>query len=109
MNGLFLVVISIVGLLLICYESVYENFWADYKSDNQTQIPLSRPNKCFSCEKEITSNYSAHLSFPTKCFDCERQSRIPYNTGKTKCFDCDTNTNTNSFSTFNRNSVLNKV
>jgi hypothetical protein len=108
MNGLFLLVISLVGILWMCYESIYENFWADYKSENQTIQPImTRPNKCFSCEKQITSEYDAHLSFPTKCFDCERQSRIPYNTGKTKCFDCDTNTNL--FSTFNRNSVLNKV
>ncbi len=106
MENLLVIIVTILCLILISYDTIRENFW-----------PLSRPNKCFSCEKQITSISNAHESFPSKCYDCEKQALMglketkdstqPYFTGKTKCFDCDNQANT--FSTFNRNSVLNKV
>ena len=56
---------------------------------------FTRPNKCFSCEKEILENYSKehiHLAFPGKCFSCENEAKkngtLPYNEGPTKCFSC---------------------
>lgn len=53
---------------------------------------FGRPNKCFSCEREImkkTGGKNIHLAFPSKCFDCEKESKNPYMTGPTKCFSCD--------------------
>ena len=50
-----------------------------------------RPNKCFSCEKEIMTKAGPkymYKAFPTKCFSCEKQSKHPYSTGPTKCFSC---------------------
>ena len=52
----------------------------------------SRPNKCFSCEKDILRNAGPkyiNFAFPGKCFSCERQSKQPYNEGPTKCFSCE--------------------
>lgn len=61
----------------------------------QRKVPrriFSRPNKCFSCERELIARNCVskiHTAFPTKCFSCERQSKNPYMTGPTKCFSCD--------------------
>lgn len=61
------------------------------------KFTISRPSKCFSCEKDIINRYniwSVWKALPTKCFDCENQHNIqPYNTGPTKLFDCDYFTN----------------
>jgi hypothetical protein len=76
MNWILIFGIALVVFVLFNSKNT-ENFW-------------SRPNKCFSCEKQITSIADAHLAFPSKCFSCEKQSgQIPYNTGPTKCFDCE--------------------
>ncbi len=97
----------IFGLAILLYigfsTKKIENFW-------------SRPNKCFDCEKQITSIADAHLAFPSKCFSCDKQKgQIPYQTGPTKCFDCENkqkaqcNANSkltdvgNYFTTFGRN------
>lgn len=50
----------------------------------------NRPNKCFSCEKQM-KRYGKHINigFPGKCFSCEKQSKDPYNEGPTKCFSCE--------------------
>jgi len=51
-----------------------------------------RPNKCFSCEKEILNTAGEdyiHYAFPSKCFSCEKESKNPYMEGSTKCFSCD--------------------
>jgi hypothetical protein len=56
---------------------------------NSIEKFYSRPNKCFSCERQIKSSQNAHLSFPSKCFDCEARSLRPYFQGPTKCFDCE--------------------
>lgn len=100
MNWIVVFGIALIVFFLFNSKKV-EKFW-------------SRPNKCFSCEKQITSIKDAHLAFPTKCFDCEKQHKqIPYSTGPTKCFDCENpNKNTcenklndvdNYFSSFGRN------
>ena len=52
----------------------------------------SRPNKCFSCEKDVLRNAGPkyiNYAFPGKCFSCEKQSKTPYNEGPTKCFSCE--------------------
>lgn len=52
----------------------------------------SRPNKCFSCEKDVLRNAGPkyiNYAFPGKCFSCERQSKQPYHEGPTKCFSCE--------------------
>jgi hypothetical protein len=83
---LIIFVVVLIGVLVFVQSSSssIENFW-------------SRPNKCFDCEKQITSLADAHLAFPTKCFDCEAQAKnqgqIPYFTGPTKCFGCEPNPN----------------
>tara|TARA_B100000242_G_C42633540_1_gene298183 strand:+ start:68 stop:469 length:402 start_codon:yes stop_codon:yes gene_type:complete len=58
-------------------------------------IIFSRPNKCFSCEKELLQKYAkqyVNLAFPGKCFSCEaegkKMGRNPYHEGPTKCFSC---------------------
>lgn len=59
-------------------------------------LVYGRPNKCFSCEKEVLKNIGPkyiHYAFPTKCFSCEKGSKNPYMEGPTKCFSCDTNKN----------------
>ena len=51
-----------------------------------------RPNKCFSCEKEIMAKAGPkymYKAFPSNCFSCEKESKHPYFTGPTKCFSCD--------------------
>ena len=96
-----ILVICIVIVIFVFNSNQVEKFW-------------SRPNKCFDCEKQITSDKDAHLSFPTKCFSCEKQhGQIPYHTGSTKCFDCERNKKSkcnanvndvgNYFTTFGRN------
>tara|TARA_B100001287_G_C22317768_1_gene360206 strand:+ start:19 stop:384 length:366 start_codon:yes stop_codon:yes gene_type:complete len=55
-----------------------------------------RPNKCFSCEKEVLKTAGQkyiHYAFPSKCFSCEKQSKNPYMEGPTKCFACDQDKN----------------
>lgn len=59
-------------------------------------LVYGRPNKCFSCEKEVLKNIGPkyiHYAFPTKCFSCEKGSKNPYMEGPTKCFSCDANKN----------------
>ena len=103
MNCILVFGIALIVFLLFNYKNT-EHFW-------------SRPNKCFSCEKQITSMADAHLAFPSKCFSCEKQSgQIPYNTGPTKCFDCENpnkktcenklNDVGNYFSSFGRNKQI---
>ena len=59
-----------------------------------SQFALSRPSKCFDCEREILEQSKEpekhmHMSAPGKCFDCESQPlNLPYNEGPTKCFSC---------------------
>ena len=56
------------------------------------KVFYGRPNKCFSCERDILRNAGEkyiNYGFPGKCFSCERQSKCPYNEGPTKCFSCD--------------------
>ena len=50
----------------------------------------SRPNKCFSCEKDILRNENKYINFvfPVLCFSCERQSKTPYHEGPTKLLKC---------------------
>ncbi len=76
MNRNIIFIIILIAVFFLLFKKSTENFW-------------SRPNKCFDCEKQITSIENAHLAFPSKCFDCEKQSKIPYFEGPTKCFDCD--------------------
>jgi len=76
---LTLIIIVLIGLLKN-KDLIMEKFGS---------FAWSRPNKCFDCERQITSLQDAHLAFPTKCFDCEKNSHIPYLEGPTKCFDCD--------------------
>ncbi len=76
MNRTLILFVVLALIVLYVFSKQTENFW-------------SRPNKCFDCEKQITSIYNAHLAFPTKCFDCERNSKIPYFEGPSKCLDCD--------------------
>ena len=74
---LLIVLVGIILFLLMGNSGLVEHFW-------------SRPNKCFDCEKHITSIKNAHLAFPSKCFSCEKQqNQIPYKTGPTKCFSCE--------------------
>lgn len=103
---LVLIILIIIFAFCLINSTKIEKFW-------------SRPNKCFDCEKQITSMKDAHLSFPSKCFDCEKQQNIiPYNTGPTKCFDCQNKKDKtcknnlvdieigNYFSNYNRNTQL---
>jgi hypothetical protein len=62
------------------------------KKVNSRKSIYGRPNKCFSCEKEMikTGNEkNIHQAFPSKCFSCEKESKNPYMEGSTKCFSCD--------------------
>lgn len=60
------------------------------------KFTITRPSKCFSCEKDIIRRegiLNIWKALPTKCFDCEnhavRDKVNPYNTGPNKCFDCE--------------------
>ena len=58
------------------------------------KFTITRPSKCFSCEKDIINReniWSVWKALPTKCFDCENNNKTihPYMTGPTKCNDCD--------------------
>tara|TARA_B100001248_G_scaffold262307_1_gene257437 strand:- start:3379 stop:3783 length:405 start_codon:yes stop_codon:yes gene_type:complete len=61
----------------------------------QKNVIFSRPNKCFSCEKEMLQKYArqyVNLAFPGKCISCEKEAakngKDPYHEGPTKCFSC---------------------
>lgn len=57
----FIIMIIIVGLLL---------------AKNLEKFTITRPSKCFSCEKEFIRTeriWSVWKALPTKCFDCEKQ------------------------------------
>lgn len=111
---------GLVALFFVCY-CVYKKCYKDIDTElftNQQTIPnktvqyvesnsqpkkdlsrctqytrlYSRPNKCFSCEKDVLRNAGPkyiNYAFPGKCFSCERQSKTPYNEGPTKCFSCE--------------------
>jgi hypothetical protein len=60
------------------------------RSAKSTRI-FGRPNKCFSCERQIMNTVGEkyiNYAFPSKCFSCEKESKDPYNEGPTKCFNC---------------------
>lgn len=62
------------------------------RKTNYVSLTYGRPNKCFSCEKDVLKNAGPkyiHYAFPSKCFSCERESKRPYMEGPTKCFACD--------------------
>jgi hypothetical protein len=69
-------------------------------------------NKCFNCEKDITSINNTNLAFPSKCFDCEKNSKTPWLELPSKCFDCEKSfcreikKTDNVFNTYNRNNFL---
>ena len=65
------------------------------KQEVTKNVIFSRPNKCFSCEREMLQKYArkyVNLAFPGKCFSCEKEAAKngsdPYHEGPTKCFDC---------------------
>ena len=65
------------------------------KQEVTKNVIFSRPNKCFSCEREMLQKYArkyVNLAFPGKCFSCEKEASKngsdPYHEGPTKCFDC---------------------
>jgi len=67
-----------------------------YLTNTLESFTISRPTKCFDCEKQFIKNYglwSVWQTMPTKCFDCEHQLKKqninPYFSGPTKCFSCD--------------------
>ena len=56
------------------------------------KLIFSRPNKCFSCERELINKGAIkqiNYGFPGKCFSCEKESKNPYFEGPTKCFSCE--------------------
>jgi hypothetical protein len=66
------------------------------RKTNYVRLTYGRPNKCFSCEKDVLKNAGPkyiHYAFPSKCFSCERESKRPYMEGPTKCFACDKDKN----------------
>ena len=66
------------------------------RKTNYVRLTYGRPNKCFSCEKEILKHAGPkfiHYAFPSKCFSCEKESKRPYMEGPTKCFACDRDKN----------------
>lgn len=76
-----MILIGLVGILM---------------TKNLEKFTISRPSKCFSCEREIIRNdsiWSVWKALPTKCFDCENEfikKKInPYSTGPSKCYACE--------------------
>jgi len=71
-----------------------------YLTNSLESFTISRPTKCFDCERQFIKNYglwSVWQTMPSKCFDCEHQFKKkkinPYFSGPTKCFDCDNRKN----------------
>ena len=91
MKVLIIIFIIIVIITLFKNENMFEGFTV-----------WSRPNKCFDCEKQITSIQDAYLAFPSKCFDCTQQKHrmgcIPIDDGET-----------NNFETYMRNRFINRM
>ena len=65
------------------------------EEERQVNYIFTRPNKCFSCERQMVKNYARkyiNLAFPGKCISCEKEAakmgRDPYHEGPTKCFSC---------------------
>lgn len=113
--NIILLIAAIISIAYYFFKSdKKEEFTKDIKDDSDSNTPLKtklhlidndlrrktnyvsltygRPNKCFSCEKDILKNAGPeyiHYAFPSKCFSCERESKRPYMEGPTKCFACD--------------------
>ena len=73
----------ILILILIKYKKVEENF----------QIHLAQPSKCFDCEKQYKDEEKWKAQ-PSKCFDCERdiierigKPSVGFYAQPSKCFD----------------------
>jgi len=67
------------------------NLPRDLARDSKSTRLFGRPNKCFSCERQIMNTVGEkyiNYAFPSKCFSCEKESKTPYNEGPTKCFSC---------------------
>ncbi len=116
MNYLILIVISLIVICLFSYKKQSkinkESFTSGQTVNKQkicnmvpkmtpqkdlsrdaksTRLLFGRPNKCFSCERQIMNTVGKkyiNYAFPSKCFSCENQSNNPYNEGPTKCFSC---------------------
>ena len=118
MKKIYIIVILIFGFLYFCFKknkSKKEKFsnnklsYPEYKNlhipkrvpvlkrdlareSTNTRLIFGRPNKCFSCEREVLRKAGKkyiNYAFPSKCFSCEKQSKSPYMEGPTKCFSCD--------------------
>lgn len=117
MKKIYIIVILIFAVLYFCFrnKSKKENFtsskmtYPEFKcvkpmikkiekekdltrASTNTRLLFGRPNKCFSCEREVLRKAGPkyiNYAFPSKCFSCEKQSKNPYMEGPTKCFSCD--------------------
>jgi DNA-directed RNA polymerase subunit N (RpoN/RPB10) len=88
-NKYLLIIVGIGICLLLSY--VKEGFVSDWGF-------MSRPSKCFSCEKDIIRRMGpeyAWMAQPTKCFSCESQIYNNYKNpalgvlgGPTRCPSC---------------------
>jgi hypothetical protein len=94
--NIFLLIIVII-LFSICIKNNHEHFLTD--SIVSRYSFMSRPSKCFSCEKEAIRLWGPEYAWKaqnTKCFSCERHLLKSNNNnpamgalaGPTKCFDC---------------------
>ena len=82
--------ITIAFLLFLIYQFFTpepEPFIAQY-------MYLTKPTKCFDCEKQYKSDNKKWMGQSTKCFGCEKELVQKYGIdagalgGPTKCFSC---------------------
>ena len=82
----------LVAATLLCHAA------ATYRrAETFSQLYLSGPTKCFSCERDMIRRAGPEFAWmgkQTKCFDCEQQlANVDPNlanlTHGTRCFDCE--------------------
>ena len=93
-------------LNIIIYFFVFVFFITLIPSNDYEHFTSGR-NKCFDCEKQITSCANAYLAFPNKCFDCEKQIKYTCNIKDIK--DINLKNLNKYFSMFGRNQSFNRA
>ncbi len=85
-------ILSLVVILIIVEYFTYQGLLEHF-----SDLYLSGPTKCFSCERQMINQYGSKYAWrgkQSKCFDCEQQmASVNPDSGNlthgTKCFSCE--------------------
>ena len=89
----FIVLCQIISIIVLIF-LIYQFFTPNPEPFISQYMYLSKPTKCFSCEKQYKQPGKRRMGQSTKCFSCERELANKYGVeagalgGSTKCFSC---------------------